>query len=79
MDVRVDSRVTFTKRELISNLIHYIRISYSVVSGANVNDSKRYYIYMNCRNSILLYFRVGILTFREEQLLDAIVKRMFDK
>lgn len=78
MDVKVDLRVTFTKRELVSNLIHDIRIAYSVFSDI---DSGSYYrsrfLYENCMASIGLYWRVGILTLREKMLLDSIVKGMF--
>lgn len=79
MDVIVSSRVTFTKRELVSNLIHDIRIAYSVSSATYSSYGKSHILYVHCLDSITLYWRVGILTFREEQLLSAIVKRMFDK
>lgn len=78
MDVKVDLRVTFTKRELVSNLIHDIRIAYSVFSDINSGSSYRsHFLYVNCMDSINLYWRVGILTLREKQLLDSIIKKMF--
>lgn len=78
MDTKVDLRVTFTKRELVSNLIHNIRIAYSVFSDIDSGSYYRsHFLYANCMDSISLYWRVGILTFREKQLLDSIIKKMF--
>ena len=94
MNVIVSSRVTFTKRELVSNLIHdiriaysvfndtdtsYVRIPYSVFSDTDTSYVKSHILYMHCLDSISLYWRVGILTFREQQLLFAIVKKMFGR
>lgn len=79
MNVVVSSRVTFTKRELVSNLIHDIRIAYSVFSDTDSSYGKSHILYMHCLDSISLYWRVGILTFREQQLLSAIVKKMFGR
>ncbi len=79
MDVKVDSRVIFTKRELVSNLIHDIRIAYSVFSDTDSSYGKSHFLYMHCLDSISLYWRVGILTLREQQLLSAIVKKMFGR
>lgn len=75
MDTKVDLRVTFTKRELVSGLIHDIRIAYSAFSDIDSGS----YLYLCCMDSISLYWRVGILTFREKQLLDSIVKKMFGR
>lgn len=79
MDVIVSSRVTFTKRELVSNLIHDIRIAHYVFSNTDSSYGKSPILYMHCLDSISLYWRVGILTFREQQLLSAIVKKMFGR
>ena len=79
MDVKVSFRVTFTKRELVSNLIHNIRIAYSAYSDVDSSYSKSRFLYMQCLDSISLYWRVGILTFREAQLLISIVKGMFGR
>ena len=80
MDVKVELRVIFTKRELVSGLIHDIRITYSVFSDI---DSGSYYrsrfLYEQCMASISLYWRVGIFTLSEKMLLDSIVKRMFSE
>lgn len=80
MDVKVNVRVTFTKRELVSALIHNIRIEYCVFCDVNSGYYyKSHFLYENCIDSIHLYWRVGILTFGERNLLCGIVKRMFEK
>lgn len=79
MDTKVDLRVTFTKRELVSNLIHDIRITYSAFSDIDSGSYRSHFLYVCCMDSISLYWRVGILTLREKRLLDSIVKKMFGR
>lgn len=77
MDVKVEPRVTFTKRELVSSLIHNIRIAYCVFSDIDSSSYHSHFLYVYCLDLISLYWGVGILTFREKQLLCSIVKGMF--